>query len=177
MCCRCELLATHQAARQDSAIGGAKTTRYRTHSSATDVNGQPSPTFVGQPHDPLLALIPDFAFSMPAQVVVEGLNLAMLCVLIFHLAFTGRYHFPLSRKNYILQTSSTLLLLLSVVVELRVILHELDRKSHRYPYMFPYIGVQVPPPDNSWTDVQMVFYLLMKAVTTATAHVSVSPGA
>lgn len=140
--------------------------------SASEVQGQPGPTFVNDPQASALALMPAFAFSMPAQIVVNGLNLAMMCVLAIHLTFTTRYHYPLSKLNYLLQASSTGLLLLSLIVELHVILDELERKSRRYPYMFPYIGVQVPPPDDSWTVAQLVFYLLMDALTTLFAHVS-----
>ena len=140
--------------------------------SVSDIEGQPGPTFVSEPKDSALALMPAFAFSMPAQIVVNGLNLAMMCVLAIHLTFTTRYHYPLSKLNYLLQASSTGLLLLSLIVELHVILDELERKSHRWPYMFPYIGVQVPPPDDSWTVTQLVFYLLMDALTTLFAHVS-----
>lgn len=41
-----------------------------------------------------------------------------------------------------------------------------------WPYMFSYIGIQVPPQDGSWNIVETVFYLLMRAVTTALVHVS-----
>jgi hypothetical protein len=37
--------------------------------------------------------------------------------------------------------------------------------------MFAYIGVQIPPQDGSWTTVQEAFFLLMRACTTALAHV------
>ena len=138
--------------------------------SVSEISGQPSPTFVGEPHDPLLALMPDFAFSMPAQVVVNGLNLALLVVLVVHLAFTTRYHYPLSKMNFMLQAGSTVLLLVNLITETVIILKELDRKSHRYPYMFPYIGLQVPLPD--YNDLQTGFYVLLQAVTLFFGHVS-----
>ncbi|KDN45229.1 hypothetical protein K437DRAFT_274292 [Tilletiaria anomala UBC 951] len=140
--------------------------------SASDIAGQPSPTFIGEPHDPLLALIPSFAFSMPAQIFINGMNLSLMIVLAVHLSFTTRYHFPLSKQNFLLQAGSTTLLLASLISETAVILKELKRKSHRYPYMFPYVGVQLPPPDHSWTIVQDVFYLLMLAMTTFLAHLT-----
>lgn len=116
--------------------------------------------------------MPDFAFSMPAQTVVNGVNLALVAVLMVHLLFTVQYHYPLSRKNYILQMSSTSMLLLSLATTLHIVLQYLRIKSLNWPYMFPYIGVQIPPGDGSWTTAQTVFFLLMRAITTALAHVS-----
>ncbi|KAN0066226.1 hypothetical protein ACQY0O_000320 [Thecaphora frezii] len=135
------------------------------------VNGQPLPTS-DYGHDPLLALMPDFAFSMPAQIVVTGINIALVAVLVTHLLFTVQYHFPLSRKNFNLQMSSSLMILISLSVTLHIIFSQLESKSQTWPYMFPYIGVQVPPGDDSWTVVQEVFYLLMRAITTALIHIT-----
>jgi len=116
--------------------------------------------------------MPDFAFSMPAQVVVHGVNLALVAVLTIHLLFTIHYHFPLSKRNYLLQISSSLMLLCSVSVQIHSIFDRLREKSMVWPYMFSYIGIQVPPQDGSWNIVETVFYLLMRAVTTALVHVS-----
>ncbi|PWN48818.1 hypothetical protein IE53DRAFT_176370 [Violaceomyces palustris] len=138
--------------------------------AAVSIEGQPPPTSYN--HDPLLALMPDFAFSMPAQIVVTGINIALVAVLTIHLLFTVQYHFPLSRKNFYLQMASSVMLLVSLSVTLHIILEQLQDKSQNWPYMFPYIGVQVPPGDNSWTVVQEVFYLFMRAVTTALAHIT-----
>lgn len=137
--------------------------------AAISIDGQPSPTMN---NDPLLALMPDFAFSMPAQIVVDGINIALISVLIIHLLFTVQYHFPLSRKNFYLQLSSSLMLLISLSVTLHIILDLLKDDSQRYPFMFPYIGVQLPPGDDSWTKVQEVFFLLMRAITTALIHIT-----
>ena len=43
---------------------------------------------------------------MPSQVLLLGITLALLCVLLFHLLFTLRYHFPLSKYNYTFQVST-----------------------------------------------------------------------
>ncbi len=137
--------------------------------AAISIDGQPSPT---SSSDPLLALMPDFAFSMPAQIVVDGINIALISVLLIHLLFTVQYHFPLSRKNFYLQISSSLMLLISLSVTLHIILDRLEGDSQRYPFMFPYIGVQLPPGDDSWTKVQEVFFLLMRALTTALIHIT-----
>uniref|UniRef100_V5F0R6 Uncharacterized protein n=2 Tax=Kalmanozyma brasiliensis (strain GHG001) TaxID=1365824 RepID=V5F0R6_KALBG len=116
--------------------------------------------------------MPDFAFSMPAQIVVDGINIALISVLLIHLLFTVQYHFPLSRKNFYLQISSSLMLLISLSVTLHIVLDLLEGESQRYPFMFPYIGVQLPPGDDSWTKVQEVFFLLMRAITTALIHIT-----
>ncbi|EPQ32097.1 uncharacterized protein PFL1_00294 [Pseudozyma flocculosa PF-1] len=147
------------------------TTTFELPTAAISVDGQPSPTSA-YGHDPLLALMPDFAFSMPAQITVNGINLALVAVLVTHLLFTVQYHFPLSRRNFFLQISSSIMLLVSLSVTLHIILSQLEAKSQDWPFMFPYIGVQVPPGDESWTTVQEVFYLLMRAITTLLIHVT-----
>ncbi|CDW97194.1 hypothetical protein, partial [Sporisorium scitamineum] len=137
--------------------------------AAITIDGQPPPTTSS---DPLLALMPDFAFSMPAQIVVDGINIALISVLLIHLLFTVQYHFPLSRKNFYLQISSSLMLLISLSVTLHIILRQLQDESQRYPFMFPYIGIQLPPGDDAWTKLQEVFFLLMRAITTALIHIT-----
>ncbi|PWN43896.1 hypothetical protein IE81DRAFT_329096 [Ceraceosorus guamensis] len=136
------------------------------------MEGQPTPTSPGQPHDPLLAIMPDFAFSMPAQIVANGINLALVTILGIHLLFTAQYHYPLSSRNYLLQAVSTAMLLISLSVQLNIVLRKLHHQSHTWPYMFAYIGVQIPPQDGTWTTVQEAFFLLMRACTTALAHLT-----
>lgn len=116
--------------------------------------------------------MPEFVFSMPAQIVVDGINLSLVSILAIQLIFTAQYHFPLSRKNYSLQLVSVLMLLISVSVHLHTVLSKLEQQSHVWPYMFAYIGVQIPPQDGSWTLVEEAFYLLMRAVSSGLVHVS-----
>ena len=161
----------HLFGRQDASdTDSAATATYsELPTAAISIDGQPPPT---TSNDPLLALMPDFAFSMPAQIVVDGINIALISVLVIHLLFTVQYHFPLSRKNFYLQISSSLMLLISLSVTLHIILDMLEHESQRYPFMFPYIGIQLPPGDDSWTKVQEVFFLLMRAITTALIHIT-----
>lgn len=139
--------------------------------AVTSIDGQPPPTSSSTPHDPLLAIMPEFAFSMPAQVVVNGVNLALTTMLTIQLIFTIRYHYPLSKKNYCLQSASTLMLLISLSVHLHMVLRRLTEQSRGWPYMFSYIAVQIPPQDGSWTTVQESFYLLMRAASALLVHV------
>ncbi|GAC95600.1 hypothetical protein PHSY_003176 [Pseudozyma hubeiensis SY62] len=152
-----------------STITSATSTYSELPTAAISIDGQPPPSSTG---DPLLALMPDFAFSMPAQIVVDGINIALISVLVIHLLFTVQYHFPLSRKNFYLQISSSLMLLISLSVTLHIVLDRLESESQRYPFMFPYIGIQLPPGDDTWTKVQEVFFLLMRAITTALIHIT-----
>ncbi len=160
------LFERQESSRTDSA---ATSTYSELPTAAITIDGQPPPT---TSNDPLLALMPDFAFSMPAQIVVDGINIALISVLLIHLLFTVQYHFPLSRKNFYLQISSSLMLLISLSVTLHLVLQQLEDESQRYPFMFPYIGIQLPPGDNSWTQLQEVFFLLMRAITTALIHIT-----
>lgn len=150
---------------------------YNTSSSAlptgaSQISGQPPPTSTGSPHDPLLAIMPDFAFSMPAQIIVGGVNLALTTMLTIQLIFTMQYHYPLSKRNYILQSCSTLILLISLAVQLHSILSALEHQVHGWPYMFAYIAVQIPPQDGSWTIVEEAFFLVMRAVSTFFIHLT-----
>ncbi|UZJ56675.1 hypothetical protein CBS101457_005995 [Exobasidium rhododendri] len=138
----------------------------------TTIDGQPSATSTSSPHDPLLAIMPKFIYSMPAQIVVDGINLSLVSILAIQLVFTAQYHFPLSRKNYLLQLVSVLMLLITVAVHLHIVLSKLSQQSHVWPYMFSYIGVQIPPQDGSWTLVQEGFYLLMRAMSTSLVHLT-----
>lgn len=154
---------------ESSTPSPATTTYSELPTAAITIDGQPPLTSAS---DPLLALMPDFAFSMPAQIVVDGINIALISVLLIHLLFTVQYHFPLSRKNFYLQISSSLMLLISLSVTLHIVLTQLESESQRYPFMFPYIGIQLPPGDDSWTKLQEVFFLLMRAITTALIHIT-----
>lgn len=150
---------------------------YSTSSSAlptgeSQISGQPPPTSTASPHDPLLAIMPDFAFSMPAQIIVGGVNLALTTMLTIQLIFTMQYHYPLSKRNYILQFCSTLILLISLAVQLHSILSALEHQVHGWPYMFAYIAVQIPPQDGSWTIVEEAFFLVMRAVSTFFIHLT-----
>lgn len=157
--------------RQDASSTNSSATATSTElpTAAIPIDGQPQPTTTS---DPLLALMPDFAFSMPAQIVVDGINIALISVLIIHLLFTVQYHLPLSRKNFYLQISSSVMLLISLSVTLHIILKMLEDESQRYPFMFPYIGIQLPPPDDAWTELQQVFFLFMRAITAALIHIT-----
>lgn len=161
-----QLLARQYSSGNDS---NATATYTELPTSAITIDGQPQATTSS---DPLLALMPDFAFSMPAQIVVKGINIALISVLIVHLLFTVQYHLPLSRKNFILQISSSAMLLISLSVTLHIVLQILEDDSKRYPFMFPYIGIQLPPGDGSWTELQQIFFLLMRAITTALIHIT-----
>lgn len=141
----------------------------------TAVDSQPTPTTSNSANnDPLLAIMPEFIYSMPAQVIVDGINLSLVTILGVQLLFTAQYHFPFSRKNYCLQMASVLLLMISVAVHLNAVLNRLHRQSHQWPYMFAYIGQQIPPQDGSWSTVRQAFYLLLRAVSIALVHVSLA---
>lgn len=140
---------------------------------ATTVDSQPTPTTsTSSNHDPLLAIMPKFVFSMPAQVIVDGINLSLVAVLSVQLLFTAQYHFPFSRKNYCLQLASVTMLMINVAVHLNSLLDRLHRQSHQWPYMFAYIGVQIPPQDGTWSVAQQALYLLMRAISIALVHLT-----
>lgn len=158
--------------RRAESDSGYNTTSSALPTGASQISGQPPPTSTNSPHDPLLAIMPDFAFSMPAQIIVGGVNLALTTMLTIQLIFTMQYHYPLSKRNYVLQSCSTLILLISLAVQLHSILSALEHQVHGWPYMFAYIAVQIPPQDGSWTVVEEAFFLFMRAVSTFFIHLT-----
>ncbi|PWN20115.1 hypothetical protein BCV69DRAFT_283648, partial [Microstroma glucosiphilum] len=138
----------------------------------TDISGQPSATSEADARDNLLAIMPAFVFSMPAQILVTGINIALVSVIAVHLLFTVQYHLPLSRDNWILQMCSTLMLLVSLIVYLSVVFSSLQAQSHTWPYTFDYLAAAIPPTDGSWSTVRCAFYLIMRALTTLLIHLT-----
>lgn len=138
----------------------------------TDISGQPSATSEADARDNLLAIMPAFAFSMPAQILVTGINIALVSVIAVHLLFTVQYHLPLSRGNWIFQICSTLMLLLSLIVYLSIVFSSLETQSHTWPYTFDYLAATIPPTDGSWSMVRSAFYLVMRAMTTLLIHLT-----
>lgn len=166
------------AARQDTTaiptttIDPTSSGESRLPTSATDIGGQPSATTSADNTD-LLAIMPSFAFSMPAQIVVFGINIALTTVLAIHLLFTVHYHYPLSRANWLLQVSSSIILLVMFCVGLNFLLADLMKQSHSWPFMFDYLAEELPPSnDGDWSMVKTVMYLLLRAITTVIIHVT-----
>ncbi|CAO1631754.1 unnamed protein product [Parajaminaea phylloscopi] len=160
----------HHLRRQESIERPASTTELP--ASATLISSQPSATTSAMSHQNLLAIMPAFAFSMPAQIVASGINIALVSVLAVHILFTVQYHLPLSRANWILQICSTGILLVSLSVHLNAVLTSLEKESHQWPFMFPYLAEGLPPGDGSWSKVAEAFFLLMRAVTTVFIHLT-----
>lgn len=171
--------------RQDASDSATVTTTYTTTDTVesgsgtvhlptgvTDISGQPSATSEADARDNLLAIMPAFAFSMPAQILVTGINIALVSVIAVHLLFTVQYHLPLSRGNWIFQICSTLMLLLSLIVYLSVVFSSLQAQSHTWPYTFDYLAAAIPPTDGSWSMVRCAFYLVMRAMTTLLIHLT-----
>lgn len=141
---------------------------------ATAVDSQPTPTTsTSSNNDPLLAIMPEFVYSMPAQVIVDGITLSLVSVLGIQLLFTAQYHFPFSHKNYSLQLAGVLMLMISIAVHMNSVLNRLHHQSREWPYMFAYIGQQIPPQDGTWSIARQAFYLLLRAVSIALVHVSI----
>ncbi len=43
---------------------------------------------------------------MPVQLIMLGVTITLLSILLSHLLFTVRYHWPLSKPNYYCQVST-----------------------------------------------------------------------
>lgn len=118
--------------------------------------------------DPYLEYRPTFAYSLPIQILAEGITLTLVVVLLCHLLFTTQYHWPLSRTNYCLQLSGILALFASSVATIVKIMKKQDASANTWPYMLDYIQVSVPPDtatpaeNGGWAFLRMVCNLLVQ---------------
>lgn len=117
---------------------------------------------------PRAAVLPSFTYSMPVQVVILSVTLTLLSVLLVHLLFTMRYHAPLSRLNYALQTTATGISLANTAAQLHVVMNEARDTGRIWPYMFDYIEVRVPR--QEWGVPKSAAWLLLQAVNMLATH-------
>lgn len=137
----------------------------------------------GYDENPVLAKQPAFARSLPVQILLNGIVLALTCVLFIHLLVTGQYHWPLAPLNYALQVSGVLSLLVSMIATLVVILSQSFADTQQWPYMINYLAKDVPPltrvgnetegvmVKTSWTTAELAGWLTMDATTSALVQV------
>ncbi|GAA5922622.1 uncharacterized protein JCM15063_003365 [Sporobolomyces koalae] len=118
--------------------------------------------------DPLLAALPNFVYAMPVQLVILGITLCLLGMLLIHLLFTIRYHLPLSKLNYALQTSAAMLSLANISIQLRLVMVNLYSSGRQWPFMFDYIEITLP--DDDWTTAQRGGWLCMQGLNALIVH-------
>ncbi|CAH7686022.1 hypothetical protein BY996DRAFT_4554588, partial [Phakopsora pachyrhizi] len=118
--------------------------------------------------NPLLAFQPAYTYSMPTQLLIYGIVLTLLTVLILHLAFTAKYHYPLASSNFVLLLSAVFLTEISVIVVVVVTNQYLFTRSRFWPFMFDYVEVPMPPSD--WKTAQLIGWYLMQGAVTFFAH-------
>ncbi|GAA5863499.1 hypothetical protein JCM1840_000044 [Sporobolomyces johnsonii] len=118
--------------------------------------------------DPLRAALPNFTYAMPVQLLILGVTLSLLGMLLIHLLFTIRYHLPLSKANYCLQTLATVLSLVNVSLQLRLVMVTLYDTGRHWPYMFDYIEITLP--DDDWTNAQQAGWLCLQGLNSFIVH-------
>ncbi|KAH9935234.1 uncharacterized protein BXZ73DRAFT_89561 [Epithele typhae] len=126
-------------------------------------------------YDPVLAHRPNFAKSLPVQVLLLGIVMTLVVVLIIHLAFTAQYHWPLAPVNYVLQMSAVITLLISCIATLHVVLSSTIDQSMTWPYMLDYVAVDMPPfsdTNDGWTMSELIAWLLMNATTSGLIQIT-----
>ncbi|KAK7472418.1 hypothetical protein VKT23_000532 [Stygiomarasmius scandens] len=130
--------------------------------------------------DPYLRFKPEFARSLPIQILVIGIVLTLVAVLLIHIIFTAQYHWPLAPVNYILQLSGVITLLISLIATLHVVLSTALSESEKWPYMLSYIAVNVPPMDlgddddskPSWSLAERATWLIMNATVSGLIQIT-----
>ncbi|GAA5865451.1 hypothetical protein JCM8547_001248 [Rhodosporidiobolus lusitaniae] len=118
--------------------------------------------------DELLAALPAFTYAMPVQVVIQGVTLTLLGMLLVHLLFTIRYHAPLSKVNYGLQTAATVLSLANIAAQLHIVMDTLIRTGATFPFVFDYIEVSIPK--KSWNRGERAAWLLLQGLNALITH-------
>ncbi|KAF8342947.1 uncharacterized protein EI90DRAFT_3149971 [Cantharellus anzutake] len=126
------------------------------------------PLFGPEGNDPLLDFQPNFALSLPVQILLLGVILTLVAVLLIHLLFTAHTHWPLARLNYALQISGVITLLTSLIASIIAVFHLLHGYSRGWPYMLDYIAISIPP--DHWTTVEKISWYSMEAITSGLAH-------
>lgn len=121
-------------------------------------------------NDPYLQFQPRFADSLPVQIMLTGICLASVVVLLVHLLFTFKYHWPLARLNYALQLAGVITLLISLVSTSAVLLNSTYQKSRSWPYMFDYIAIEIPLVE--WSQTQLVMWYMLNATLSGFVNVS-----
>lgn len=132
--------------------------------------------------NPVLQRQPAFARSLPVQILMNGIVLALTTVLLMHLLFTTQYHWPLAPVNYSLQLAGVLSLLTSLIATLAIILQASFDDTQVWPYMINYLAKDVPPallysnstsaePSTQWTTPELAAWYAMDATTSAFVQV------
>ena len=127
----------------------------------------------GLSYNPVLKYQPNFASSLPVQVLLTGIIFALTCVLLLHLCFTAQYHWPLAPVNFVLQMSGVLSLLISQIATLHVVLSTTMLESQNWPYMLTYLAVDIPPLHEieGWSTAELAAWLIMNATTSGLIQV------
>ncbi|KAF9810444.1 hypothetical protein IEO21_06942 [Rhodonia placenta] len=120
----------------------------------------------GFPSDPILALRPSLAHSLPVQLLLTGIVLTLMSVLLLQLLFTAQYHCRLALVNFSLQISAVVTLLVTCVSTVYVVMSTVDGQSQTWPYMLNYVAVNIPPEaSEGWSLAGRAAWLLMQATT------------
>ncbi|KAF8314933.1 hypothetical protein DL93DRAFT_2079544 [Clavulina sp. PMI_390] len=120
--------------------------------------------------DPYLQYQPHFAFSLPVQILCNGMILTLAGVLLIHLVLTAQYHWALARVNYLFQLSAICMLCINVIASTIVVFATVHSDSRTWPYMLDYIAVTVPV--NSWSLTEKILWYTLEAVTSGLAHIT-----
>ncbi|KAF8511523.1 hypothetical protein JB92DRAFT_2934067 [Gautieria morchelliformis] len=136
--------------------------------AANQTNASTSANFTS---DPFLQYQPQFAHSLPAQLLMTGVVLTLTTTLLIQLCFTWQYHWPLARINWILQFTGVCTLLINILAIMFVVLSALMETSKQWPYMFEYIAIDVPRSD-SWSIPEIAAWYVMEACTSALASIT-----
>ncbi|KAK6910868.1 hypothetical protein L486_05109 [Kwoniella mangroviensis CBS 10435] len=120
--------------------------------------------------DPYLQYQPNFAYTLPIQLLVNGITFTLLCVLLIHLLFTTQYHYPLAPLNYILQLLSILTVLISVIIKIVVILQHSAKSADTWPYDLDYVAVSIPPPN--WNTGKCAAWFFLQALNNGLSNIT-----
>lgn len=122
------------------------------------------------PPNPLLEFQPGFSRSLIIQLIVLAGVATLTFVLLLHLAFTTRYHYPLAKTNYFLLTSGCFLSFCAVIWQISEIAVDAWNRAREWPFMFDYLEFVFP--GDSWSASKSAIWLTFNAVVVFLCHVS-----
>jgi hypothetical protein len=117
----------------------------------------------------ILQYRPEFARSLPIQILSSGIILTLVAVLFLHLIFTAQFHFSLAQANYVLQLFAVSALLVLQIVTLHIVLLETERESQAWPYMLSYAAVYPDP--TQWQFGKRVVWSVLLETTSGLIQV------
>lgn len=124
--------------------------------------------------DIILSYRPSLSYSLPLQVLLFTIICTIILVLCVHLAFTSSTHWSLSPSSFSLQLSASVFFLSTHGAMLIMVLKIASRQTLKWPYMFSWVAVEIPPQiPPVWSRARVITWCVARTISSALVQVSV----